>query len=125
MGVFVHMGEMMEVNLQIDVTEAEDCFTVKLAGEIDVYTAQSLKQVLLPLTEKTNNHLYIDLQQTTYMDSTGLGVFISAYKSSKQHGSKIEFRHVEDQVLRLFKVTGLDEIMHLTDMKERRANGTV
>ena len=84
---------------------------MKLTGEIDVYTAPKLKQEILPLTEKAGNKVKIDLQHTNYLDSTGLGVFISAYKSSKKNGSELKLIHVHDRVLRLFKVTGLHEIM--------------
>src|SRR5699024_7432990 len=94
---------------------------VKLTGEIDVYTAPELKEKLLPLTEESGNDVQIDLANTTYLDSTGLGVFISAYKSTKEHQSHMELIHVKDRVLRLFKVTGLDEIMNLNttpDVKE-------
>src|SRR5699024_10043379 len=47
------------------------------------------------------------------MDSTGLGVFIRAYKSAKEHESSMELIHAKDRVSRLFKVTGLDEIMNV------------
>lgn len=110
---------MIKLNLNIDVVEEEDYYIVKLAGEIDVYTAPKLIDEILPLTEKKDNKVKIDLQHTTYLDSTGLGVFISAYKSSKKNNSILKLIHVHDRVLRLFKVTGLHEIMDL-DEKDGR-----
>lgn len=101
------------MNLAIGIEENSNHYIVKLSGELDVYTAPELKDKLLPLTEGNGNEIQIDLQHTTYMDSTGLGVFISAYKSSKEHQSHMELIHVKDRVLRLFKVTGLDEIMNV------------
>lgn len=59
------------------------------------------------------NDIQVDLKDITYMDSTGLGVFISAYKSAKEHESSMELIHAKDRVSRLFKVTGLDEIMNV------------
>lgn len=101
------------MNLAIEVEEDSNHYVVKLSGEIDVYTAPDLKDRLLPLTEGSGNLIQIDLANTTYLDSTGLGVFISAYKSTREHQSQLELIHVKDRVLRLFKVTGLDEIMNL------------
>jgi len=109
------------MNLAIKIEEDSNHYILKLTGEIDVYTTPELKEKLLPLTEKSGNDIQIDLENTTYLDSTGLGVFISAYKSSKEHQSHIELINVKDRVLRLFKVTGLDEIMDLKiipDVKE-------
>lgn len=102
-------GEAM--NLTVNVEENSNYYTVKVSGEIDVYTAPELKEKLLPLTEISGNEIQVDLGDITYMDSTGLGVFISAYKSTKEHESEMELIHAKDRVSRLFKVTGLDEIM--------------
>ncbi|MFD2132076.1 STAS domain-containing protein [Pseudogracilibacillus auburnensis] len=104
---------MVRLNLKIDILREENNYIVRLTGEIDVYTAPKLKDKLLPLTEKEGNKIKIDLANTTYLDSTGLGVFISAYKSTKQNNSNLKLIHVRDRVLRLFQVTGLHEIMNL------------
>jgi|SRR5690625_2218760 len=106
------------VNLEIDVVEEGAYHVVKLNGEIDVYTAPKLKEKIIPLTEKEGNKVKIDLKNTYYLDSTGLGVFISAYKSTKKNNSELKLIHVRDRVLRLFKVTGLHEIMDL-DVEEK------
>src|SRR5690625_578185 len=108
-----HMDEVKRLNLTIDVVEEGDNVIVRLDGELDVYTAPKLKRKLLPLTEKAGNKVEIELQKTSYLDSTGLGVFISAYKSANQHNSQLKFVHLQSRVLRLFKVTGLHEIMDI------------
>ncbi|MEJ8778901.1 anti-sigma factor antagonist [Pseudogracilibacillus sp. ICA-222130] len=101
------------MNLNIDIKDEGKKSIVQLSGEIDVYTAPALRDKLIPLTEKAGHKIKIDLENISYLDSTGLGVFINAYKSSKQHNSIIEIIHVKDRVLRLFQVTGLHEIMNV------------
>ncbi len=105
------------MNLAIGIEENSNQYVVSVSGEIDVYTAPELIEKLLPLTEVNGNEIQIDLQNTTYLDSTGLGVFINAYKSTKEHQSHLELIHLKDRVLRLFKVTGLDEIMNIRPTK--------
>ncbi|CDO04126.1 anti-anti-sigma-B factor [Oceanobacillus picturae] len=101
------------MNLVIDVVEESNKSVVNLSGEIDAYTAPNLKESLLPLTQKEGNTVEVDLGNVNYMDSTGLGVFISALKSTKENGSEMKLVNIQDRVLRLFKITGLDEIMDL------------
>lgn len=101
------------MNLQIDVVDHDNQFTVNVAGEIDIYTAPELKAQLLPLTKKEGKIISVDLTDVNYMDSTGIGVFISALKSTKEHGSKIQLVNLQDRILRLFKITGLTEIMDI------------
>ncbi len=116
------------MNLKIDVSEKENLTIVELTGEIDVYTTPMLVEKLTPLTEVKGNNVQIDLANTTYLDSTGLGAFISAFKSSQEHESHLEIINVKDRVLRLFKVTGLHKIMNInSDETERseKVNGKV
>jgi len=95
------------------VTDAGRKSIVELTGEIDVYTAPLLVEELIPLTEEEGNTVQVDLAKTTYLDSTGLGIFISAYKSSQEHQSNLELINAKERVLRLFKVTGLYKIMNV------------
>ncbi|WP_284141782.1 MULTISPECIES: STAS domain-containing protein [unclassified Virgibacillus] len=101
------------MNLSIDVVEIAEGSVVNLVGEIDAYTAPNLKNALLPLTKKENNLVQVDMEQVSYMDSTGLGVFVNVLKSSKEHGSKLQLVNLQERVFRLFKITGLHEIMDI------------
>lgn len=101
------------MNLDVQVERTDEKYVVKLNGEIDVYTAPSLTETLIPLSEKSEEKVEVDLEHVTYMDSTGLGVFISAYKSAKENQCDLELINARDRVLRLFIVTGLHEIINL------------
>ncbi|WP_373895153.1 STAS domain-containing protein [Virgibacillus natechei] len=105
------------MNLAVDVAEQTGVSTVSLSGEVDAYTAPDLKAKLLPLTRFEGHTVNVDLKDVTYMDSTGLGVFISALKSTKEHDSKLKLMNIQDRVLRLFKITGLDEIMDVAGIR--------
>lgn len=101
------------MNLQIQINEKEDKSIIRLSGEIDVYTAPQLKDALLPLTKKKGTVIEANLEHISYMDSTGLGVFINALKLSKEYGSKLKLVRLQDRVFRLFQITGLHEIMDI------------
>ncbi|WP_347861576.1 STAS domain-containing protein [Salimicrobium sp. PL1-032A] len=102
------------MNLNIDVKQpGEGHSLMTLEGEVDAFTAPKLKEELLPLTEAENTLVEVDLGGVNYMDSTGLGTFISALKSTKEHGSRLRLIQMEDRVYRLFKITGLTEIMEI------------
>lgn len=101
------------MNLDINVRQLNDKSTCILKGEIDAYTAPELKEAILPLTKQAGHIVEVDMEGVNYMDSTGLGVFISALKSTKEFDSELKIINLQDRVLRLFKITGLDEIMSL------------
>ncbi|WP_138419019.1 STAS domain-containing protein [Aquibacillus sediminis] len=100
------------MNLDIKTTEiGASHYIVSLFGEIDAYTAPQLKDTLLSLIEKQGQLIEVDLQQVNYMDSTGLGVFISALKSTKENGGEVRLIHLQERVRRLFTITGLDSVI--------------
>lgn len=103
------------MNLVIDVIEEDMKSKVVLSGEIDAYTAPKLKENLLPLTQKNGSTVEVNLEEVGYMDSTGLGVFISALKSTNEHNSHLTLINLQERVLRLFKITGLNEIMDISE----------
>lgn len=91
---------------------------MKLAGEVDVYTAPMLRDAIIPLTVGKNSNVIVDMTDVGYIDSTGLGVFIGAYKSSYQHNNYLKLIGVTEQIERLFQITGLSEIIDI-DTKPR------
>jgi|SRR5699024_25856 len=103
------------MNLTIQTMEENKKSHLNLSGEIDAYTAPELKEALLPLTSRSGTQVEVDLQKVTYMDSTGLGVFVSALKSSKENGSQLILVNLQERVRRLFKITGLDEVIDIND----------
>lgn len=64
------------MNLTIDTKKTDSLLEITLNGEIDAYTAPKLRDTIFPLSEKNGIKMIIDLSGVSYMDSTGLGVFL-------------------------------------------------
>ncbi|MBA4549750.1 anti-sigma factor antagonist [Thermoactinomyces intermedius] len=94
--------------------EKENQITVMVEGEVDVYTAPKLREKLLPLCDGTRQ-ITVNLSQVDYIDSTGLGVLIGAYKAQRQTAGKLIISGMNPRLSRLFKITGLYEIMEIED----------
>ncbi|OYD06777.1 STAS domain-containing protein [Paludifilum halophilum] len=85
-----------------------------VSGEVDAYTAPQLREKLMPLCEQ-NREVYLDLSRVDYMDSTGLGVLIGAYKSLRSQKGRLVLVGVSPRLSRLLKITGLTEIIEIED----------
>ncbi|MFD2617338.1 STAS domain-containing protein [Terrilactibacillus laevilacticus] len=100
------------MNLNILKQEKEqNKHIVSVSGEIDAYTAPKLKETLIPLTEIEGAVTILNLKETIYMDSTGLGVIIAALKSAEKHQSHIDVVEMTPRVERLFMITGLMDLL--------------
>ncbi len=106
------------MNIGITIKKEKDLVYVVLGGEIDAYTAPKLKEELLPFTQMNKANLIVNLEDVTYMDSTGLGVFIGLLKNIRQNNGTLKLVGLSERLERLFSITGLTEIMDITSKVE-------
>jgi anti-sigma B factor antagonist len=51
---------------------------VRLAGELDLYNAHTVREALIACCEEAPQRLVVDLSEVKFIDSTALGVLIEA-----------------------------------------------
>lgn len=90
--------------------EQTNSWNVVLAGEIDIYNAPELKNSLLQLVEVNKGNINIDCADLKYIDSTGLGVLISALRNVKEYDGDIIIRNLQPYIYKIFSITGLDKV---------------
>ncbi|MGN7375690.1 anti-sigma factor antagonist RsbV [Bacillus halotolerans] len=105
------------MNINVDVKQNVNDIQVNIAGEIDVYSAPVLREKLVPLAEQGAD-LRICLKDVSYMDSTGLGVFVGVFKTVKKQGGSLKLENLSDRLIRLFEITGLKDIIDISAKSE-------
>jgi len=83
---------------------------VAVRGEIDLFTAPELKQVLAQAIEIGRIRIVVDLTETTFLDSTALGVLIGAVKRLRSRHGALAMVNVDENIAKTFEITGLDQI---------------
>lgn len=101
------------MNLSVELSEKDSVQCFHIAGEIDAFTASLLKEKLATVQEIPGLQAELNLSDVTYIDSTGLGVFVGFYKALKTNDGYVRIIGVNDRVKRLFEITGLDEIIDI------------
>lgn len=109
------------MNLEIKHRAEEERHYLFIDGEIDVYTAEKLKNALVPLTEIKGSEVIVDLSNVNYIDSTGLGIFIGALKSTNKYESHFKLTGMIERVRKLFQITGLDEVIDIEESAREEA----
>src|SRR3978361_2112457 len=87
-------------------------------GEIDLFTAPELKQVLAESIEAGGVRLLVDLTETTFLDSTALGVLIGAVKRLRSRDGALAIVNVDENISKTFEITGLDQIFTILPSRE-------
>jgi anti-sigma B factor antagonist len=95
-------------------TRKEGPWTViEVDGEIDAHTAPGLKEVIGGSIDQGERKIVVDLEGVSFMDSTGLGVLVSALKRIEDHDGKLRVACASRPILRVMQITGLDKMMPL------------
>lgn len=84
---------------------------VAVRGEVDLFTAPELKNALSEAIDSGRVRIVVDLTETTFMDSTALGVLIGTVKRLRSRdGGRMTIVNVDSSIAQTFEITGLDQI---------------
>lgn len=101
------------MELEVSTRDVGDHTVVKLKGEVDIYTAPSLRETIVDSVEKGKYKIAVDLDDVDFLDSTGLGVLVGGLKRVKQHDGELGIICNQEKILRIFKITGLTKIFKM------------
>ncbi len=87
-------------NYQTAVVEIEGKFLGSVEGP-------ELKETLEDLKQAGKTHVVVDLAQTDFMDSSGIGALISGLTTMRRAGGDIRLANMEKRIKNLFVMTRL------------------
>ena len=97
-----------------------------IEGEIDTHTAPILRGELDALRVEDGMLIELNLSKISYMDSTGLGIFVALYKKVTKKNAQLKLIGLTNRLVRLFDITGLSDLMDIeSDKKEGLTNESV
>lgn len=96
----------------------DDRHVVAVRGEIDLFTAPELKQRLTDAIEGGKTQIVVDLTETTFLDSTALGVLIGAVKRLRTREGSLVIVNVDQNIAKTFEITGLDQIFTIVSERD-------
>jgi stage II sporulation protein AA (anti-sigma F factor antagonist) len=100
--------------LQITTDVRGDTLIVRLAGELDHHTAEMVRtKVEAELDRGLTTNLVLNLENLSFMDSSGLGVILGRYKRVTQAGGRMALCSVNDQLKKLFELSGMLKILRI------------
>ena len=92
---------------------ADDVYVIALTGEIDLYTAPEFKQQLLDIVGQGAKTVVVDLTDTTFIDSTTLGVLVGGVKRLRPNGGQLSIVSSDRNITKIFEITGLNRVFPL------------
>lgn len=105
--------------IEFDVTTTEQGVgVVTPRGRLNMVSARRLKELLADLVKGGTIRIVVDLAQTTFLDSSGLGALIAGLKSARQAGGDLRIARPTPSVMTVFELTNLDKVLRARDSVE-------
>jgi anti-sigma B factor antagonist len=95
---------------------------LQVRGEIDVATAPEFHASLTELIGQGRAVVIVDMTEVSFIDSTGLGVLVSAEKASRAAGHELRLVVTQPHVTKLLALTGLDEVFTVVSTTQDAVN---
>ena len=100
-----------------------DTHVVAVKGEIDLFTAPDFKQRVSAPIDAGISRVVIDLSETTFIDSSSLGVLIGAHRRLKLHGGSLAIVCANESIAKTFRITGLDGVFTIVASLDDAVDG--
>ena len=101
------------------IEQLGDVWVTTSNGEIDAFSAPSLREDLRHLIEELGaRSLVIDLSAVTFLDSSGLGAVVGALRRLNERDGELRIVQPRSAASRIFEHTGLDRVLDLYTDRE-------
>ncbi|TPQ29084.1 STAS domain-containing protein [Methylomonas sp. EFPC3] len=80
---------------------------------VDAHNSAELKDYLAQLIESGENRILVRLADVRFIDSSGLGALLSAYKRTAADAGQFALSNVQPQVLSMFEITRLNRVFEI------------
>lgn len=109
----------------MDYEKLEHFIVVHFHGEIDCVMAPIYRQQLSDLLEESQQDVVFDFQDTSFIDSSGIGLVLGRYNQLKFDHRTLILTGLNQVAYRLFELTGLFQIMPYYESIEGLKEGTL
>ncbi len=118
--VFDPIGKLLgEMEFRLTtVSLADGLASVGVVGEVDLSTAPALKEALTDVIDGGAHGVLVDLTDATFIDSTTLGVLMSALKRLRSRGGELAIACRDTNIRKIFEITLLDRVFAIFDARD-------
>lgn len=104
--------------METDVEISEGVATVRVSGELDAHTAPQLKERVLDALGQGVRWVMVDLEETEFLDSSGLGTLVGIGKRTGRKSGDIAVVCRREHLLRVFDISGTRELLNVVDSRQ-------
>lgn len=113
------------MKLRIEISEQEEEFRIAVSGDVDLYTSPELRKAILKGVNKQGKHVAVNLQQVTYMDSSGVATLVEGWKAASLLHLAFVLVAPSLSVMKVLQLSRLDTVFAIRTEGDDSEFGTV
>ena len=105
--------------MKMEVKEFYNAVIISFVGEVTGgHKNEEFSAALHKFLGEGKKNVVVDLAETTYMDSSGIGMLISGYTTMKNGGGSLKLARLTDKIESLLVITKLNSIFETFETVE-------
>ena len=110
--------------MNVSFETANQKLIVKIDGDIDHHTCEEIRnRVDQEIMKKKPRGVIFDMENVSFMDSSGVGVIIGRYKLVHSNGGTTSMLNVKPPIKRICEICGLQKIIPIYQDKNQAICG--
>ncbi len=101
-----------------NVSREDEGTVVRLEGEIDLNRSPAFHESLLDICEDHPKRLIVNLSKVDYIDSSGVGALVDAYRRLKRDGAQMILVAPSERVQGILEITRLDQFFQIAQTEK-------
>jgi anti-sigma B factor antagonist len=98
--------------IEFEVAPLTDGATVvSPRGRLDMVAASELRSIVAEVVGAGSTRLVVDLVETAFLDSSGLGALIAGLKTTRQAGGDLRIARPTEQVQMVLELTQMNTVL--------------
>ena len=106
------------MSLEIKISEEKEVVVVKLTGNLDTNTAPDAEAEINSWLEKGTQKMVINLEETKYVSSAGLRIFLATAKKMTAKGGAVKLCSPNEVVQEILDISGFSSILDVKKTEE-------
>ena len=112
------------MDLKLGHYDKDGIEVIDVEGEIDIYTAPRLRELLIDLVSQGSYQLIVNLDKVEFLDSNGLGVLVGGLKRARAHDGSLDLVCTRERILKIFRITGLTKVFGIHETVDQAIAAT-
>ena len=109
--------------MELEVIKKNNVSILKIKGDVDLYSSPLVRKEILAILTKSNKNLLVDLEDVSYMDSSGVATLVEALQLTNKKGGKLRLFNLGRAIRDVFELSRLDKVFEICEDEERALEG--